>query len=347
MDGHVEAFHTLDGVARSCKYDSQKAVVLRWEGRQPILNLRFVDFSTHYESRVIACRPGHPDDKPGVERSFWEFERSFLNGRTFRDEDDLRVQRAHWQATVCDTRRHRKGGRTPLELFEIERPHLLPLPVHPYDTARVAYRVCDIEGFASWKGNRYSLPFEHVTDLLPVRVTQTEIFIYGRDLACIARHELQPNGAGKDVICPAHRPAAARHGADVDQLRLAFSDLGDEARRFFEGVVSSQHRSAAYHGRNLLAMRERYDSADLVKALVHASAFGAFDYRSVERILLAQAKPRRLDEYIAEATAKKLADVLGESGTAPRELSEYDRLPRRPVSDRTERREPPCLEKQQ
>ncbi|MFH0900357.1 MAG: hypothetical protein V2A73_06990 [Pseudomonadota bacterium] len=55
MDGHVHAFERFNGAARQCKYDSQKPVVLRWEGNQPILNLRFVDFATYYEVEVVVC----------------------------------------------------------------------------------------------------------------------------------------------------------------------------------------------------------------------------------------------------------------------------------------------------
>ena len=66
----------------ACKYDGQKAVVLGWEGHQPIYNPRFLAFATHYDFRPEACRPRRPNDKPRVERGFWEFERSFLNGRS-------------------------------------------------------------------------------------------------------------------------------------------------------------------------------------------------------------------------------------------------------------------------
>jgi transposase len=63
LDGHVQAFAMLGGAAKVCKYDNQKPVVLRWEGRQPIYNPRFIDFATYYEFQPLACRPGHPNDK--------------------------------------------------------------------------------------------------------------------------------------------------------------------------------------------------------------------------------------------------------------------------------------------
>ncbi len=327
MDGHVHAFGVFGGAAHRCKYDSQKAVVLRWEGRQPIYNLRFIDFATHYDFQPVACRPRHPNDKPKVERSFWELERSFFNGRKFRDEEDLAVQLLWWQSNVCDVRRHKKDKRTALEAFPEDAAALRPLPAHPYDTARVIYRVCDAEGFVAWDGNRYSVPYTHVTDLLPARVTATEIFVYAADLACIARHELRRAGAGEDAVIEAHRPSSFRSGADLDQLRPAYAALGEEARRFLSSLELALPRSAAYQARQILWLRARYQSEDLLRALAHALRFGAFEHQSVERILLARAAPRRLDEYVAEATARKLEEVIGECATEPRELAEYDALP--------------------
>ncbi|MBK9211371.1 MAG: hypothetical protein IPL71_25030 [Anaerolineales bacterium] len=58
MDGLERAFARFGGCARECKFDSQKPVVLRWEGQQPIYNPRFLAFSSHYEFRPSRCVAG-------------------------------------------------------------------------------------------------------------------------------------------------------------------------------------------------------------------------------------------------------------------------------------------------
>ena len=330
MDGHVRAFERLEGAARRCKYDNQKPVVLRWEGAQPIFNPRFIDFATYYEFQPVACHPRRPNEKPRVERSFYELTLSFFRGRKFRDEADLKAQLEHWMDTICDRRPlKRMKRRTRLELFEEERPLLRPLPGHPYDTARVLYKLCDIEGYIAWDGNRYSLPYEYVTEILPVRVTEKELWVYKPDLSCIARHELKPRGAGEDATLPGHRPRLADRGPDLDQLRRAFADLGDPAQSFLAALEKAQPRSAGYHARRILALRAGFDSADLVRALAHALAYGALEHGAVERILVARAPARRLDEYAAGNTAHKLERLLARSNTEPRDLAEYDALPPR------------------
>jgi transposase len=332
MDGHVHAFERFGGAAIHCKYDSQKPVVLRWEGGQPIYNPRFIDFATHYEFSPVACRVRHPNDKPRVERSFYELTLSFFRGRSFRDRADLAVQLTDWMDTIADPRPlKRMRRRTRLELFAEEQALLRALPLHAYDTARVLYKLCDIEGFIAWESNRYSLPYEYVTDILPVRITENELFIYRADLSCIARHRLLARGAQHESILDGHRPRGAERGPDLDQLRCAFADLGDVAAAFLAALERHVPRSAGYHARKVLGLREGHDTADLLAALSHALAYGALEHSAVERILLARATPRRLDEYVAEQIANKLRRAVAESSTEPRDLAEYDDLPRRGV----------------
>jgi hypothetical protein len=235
--------------------------------------------------------------------------------------------------TVADLRPlKRMKRRTRMELFAQEQPLLRPLPRHPYDTARVLYKLCDIAGWIAWQGNWYSLPYEYVTELLPVRVTEHELFVYKADLSCIARHELKPRGAQEYSILPGHRPPSAEHGPDLDQLRRAFQDLGDPGTEYLAALERRESRSAGYHARKVLLLREGYDTAELCKALSHALAYGALEHDSVERILHARSDRRRLDEYVAEASAKKLKAASLGCSTEPRDLAEYDALPCRGLS---------------
>lgn len=324
MAGHVEAFERFGGVAERCKYDGQKAVVIRWEGSQPIYNPRFLAFCAHYEMRPWAQR-GNPNLRPNVERSFWTHERSFLVGREFRDLDDFRAQLRGWLDDTVDLRRRK--GRSALDRFVEEAPHLLPLPRHPYDTARVVYRTCGIDGFVDYCGNRYAVPYEHVTDILPLRITQHELFVYAADFARIARHELAERGSHLEIDSHGlhHRPG--RPAIDLDQLKKVYEGMGEGAARFFRVLSSGPARSWSTPARRILTLRDRYATEDLDAALAHAARYGALGYDSVERILETRHRPRRLDEYVAAETAHRLGETLGDGRTKRSDLTEYDRLP--------------------
>jgi transposase len=341
MDGHVQTFERFGGCAEVTKFDSQKPVVLRWEGEQPIYNPRFLAFSTYYEFRPLAVRRGHPNDKPHVERSFWDFEISFLNGRKFRDLDDMRAQLLWWLDNVSDTRPHRELKRTPLEMFVAEAPHLIGLPRHPYDTARVSYALCSIEGYVAWQGNQYAVPFDHITDLLPVRITQAELFVYAADLSLVAQHELRPKGLGLRVGKDEYHKPVRGSAADLEQVEKTFVAMGDGAEAYFRGLKNHLPRFCGYHARQILQLRGRFSSEDIAGALRHATAFGAFDHKSVARILAVRAKPRTLAEYVADETKRRLNEES--SKTEPRDLDEYDRLPVTTLTEEPcpERNDPP------
>lgn len=327
MDGHTAAFERFGGAAQRCTYDSQKPVVLRWEGAQPIYNPRFLAFAAHYEFRPRAVR-GEPNAKPRVERSFWEMVRSFFNARSFHDLDDVRRQLAEWLDTVVDQRPRRREGRTCLERFADEKDKLVPLPLHAYDTARVTYRLCSIDGFVDWQGNRYAIPYDHVTDILPVRISQRELFVYAADLTCIARHELAPRGAGLKLDPAGLHPAPRRKSPiDLAQLAVAFESMGEGAASFFRLLSAGPPRVWGHQARCILLLRSRFSTADIDAALAHAARFGAFEYAAVERIVEARSPPRTLDEYVNEETARRLEAMFGERRTQPRDLTEYDRLP--------------------
>jgi len=325
MDGHVQTFRRFEGCAHACKYDSQKPVVLRWEGAQPIYNPRFLAFAAHYEFRPQAVK-GNPNAKPRVERSFWEFETSFLNGRSFRDLNDFKTQLAHWLDTIVDQRR--RHGTTPLERFAEEKPHLVSLPRHPYDTARVVYRICSIDGFVDWEGNHYAVPYDHITDILPVRITQHELLVYAADLTCVGRHQLAPRGRGLKVDPHGYHPSPGHKSpVDLDQLKLALQSMGQGGHDFVRLVCTMSARLWGHQARQILLLRERYDTADVDAAMAHAALYGAFESKAIERILAARSRPRTLDEYVAEQTAHQLAATFGDGHTQEHDLGEYDRLP--------------------
>jgi len=302
LEGHRRTFEYFKGVPYQIRYDNQKAVVLRREGPDVIYQPRLLAFATHYGFEPQAVRPGKPNDKAFCERDLWDLERSFLNGRRFRDLEDLRAQLQRWLAEVVEQRHHPKMRRRLIaEVFETdERPALRPLPRHPFDTARVVYRLCSIEGFIHWEGNRYSVPYEHVTALLPVRIKA-------------------------DSVVAAHRPPKLDSpGASLEIIRERFVALGEQAGDFLRGLVETHPRSTAYHARRILELRERYAAPDVAAAMAHALTFRAFSANAVARIVQVRARPRTLDEYVAAETESKLQGLLGSERLEPRDLRSYD-----------------------
>ena len=318
---HQDAFEYYGGVPKECLYDCEKTVVLRWEAGKPVFNPAFTAFLTHYRCKPIACRPGRPETKGKIEAPFKFIEGNLLSGREFADVDDLRATARWWLKEKSDLHIHRTTGKPPLELFEEEE--LQPLPRHPYDTAEVALRLCDAEGFVSFETNRYSVPSAYIADIVTLKATEQEIFIYSPEIDCIARHGREPAGAGKKVEDPRHfLPRRDRYG--LEPVKEAFLALGGAAEAFLQGLTAKHPRNAGFHARTILRLKEHYDSGDIERALAHALRYHAFDGHAVERILHGTAQPRTLESVRNEQARQNLAEALPR--IAQRPLQDYSEL---------------------
>ena len=319
---HLRAFEHLGGVAAECLYDNMKVVVDRIEDEEPVYNARFLSFATHYGFRPRACRVRRPQTKGKVERPFHYVETNLLNGREFTSQQHLNETTAWWLANVADVRLHREIKKTPLAAHAEELAHLLPLPQHNYDTARVVYRVVDVEGLVSFQNNAYSVPWRLIGQTLPLRITEEELIAYDGQVHEVARHPLEPrDGRGGRVIEPAHRPADNRRQRR-EQLQQRFEELGEVATRFFEGLVLAQAQ-ADNHAKKTLSLLSLYHRQDVLAAMERAVRFRAFSWRSLERILAARARPKTSAESLSDAHPSPLTD---DDPVTPRATSEYQHL---------------------
>lgn len=322
---HLRAFAYFGGVAATCLYDNMKVVVSRYDAGEPIYNARFLSFATHYGYRPVACRPHRPRTKGKIERGFRYVDLSLLNGRTFRSLEHLNEVTASWLEHVADVRVHGTTEKRPIDLFAEERPHLLPLPEHPYDIDPIVYRTVDAEGFILYGRNFYSVPWRYIGSVMPVRVGDAELVIYSPKLVPVARHaKLGRAIAGQRRQLPEHRPSEDRR-QQLEALKERYVELGPAAARFFDRLLEAKYRGKS-QARRILALLGTYHAKDLLAALERALRFGAFSYSAIERILAVQAKPKSILETLADEEREHLRPLLTDDPVTPRPTSEYQHL---------------------
>jgi len=320
---HLRAFEHLGGVARECLYDNMKTVVDRIEDDEPVYNARFLSFATHYGFRPRACKVRRPQTKGKVERPFYYVETNLLNGRTFTSLEHLNQTTAWWLEHVADVRLHRETKKTPRAAHQEELPQLLPLPKDAYDTARVVYRVVNVEGLVSYQNNGYSVPWRLIGQTLPLRITEDELIAYDGPLNEVARHGLlRRERRGERCIDASHRPADNRR-EQMEQLRQRFEELGDVARRFFEGLMQSQAQ-VRNQAKKTLALLSLYHRRDLLAAMERAVRYRAFSWKSLERILAVRARPKTGAQSLSDSFPPPL--LLDDDSVQPRRTDEYQHL---------------------
>lgn len=322
---HVRAFEYFGGLAATCLYDNMKVVVTGYDGDQPIYNTRFLAFATHYGFQPWACRPRRPQTKGKIERPFSYVAQNLLNGRTFTSLEHLNEVTAQWLAHTADVRFHQEIKARPIDRFEEEKPHLLSLPAQPYDTAQVLYRTVNSEGHVMYRQNFYSVPWQRIGELLPLRITQTELIVYGPDVREIARHSLYPSGiTGEKHSLPQHSPGRD-HYQKYELLKERFAEFGPDGTLFFDELVRTR-RCGKNEAARVLGLLSTYHREDLARALERAVRYRAFSWSAVERILAAQARPRSVWESLETEAQEQLDEILRQEPVSARSTAEYQPL---------------------
>jgi hypothetical protein len=249
-----------------------------------------------------------------------------LEGREFRSIEHLNEFTKWWLAEIADVRIHATTRARPIDRHAEELSRLVPLPASPYAAYEVLYRIVTAEGFISWEGNLYSVPWNRTQpgESVAVKATDSELMIYGRELTVIARHGLFLKSVrGQQRMHEDHRPPReTRPRRDVLQKR--FAEFGDIGTRFFDGLWQAQ-RQAPSQANLILELSGVYKRGDFISALERAVRFGAYGLQSVRRILLLNAIPKSsLDSQLDAATAALAS--LSEFSAPPRPTSDYQSL---------------------
>ncbi len=154
------AFRAMGGVPKELLFDNLKQVVAspRSADSPATIQEGFLTFAEHFGFAVVASPPYWPRAKGKVERVIGYIKTSFLEGRSFRDLEDLNAQLRLWLAEVANVRRHGTTGERPCDRLAADREAMLPLgTVAPYPSLLVRTRLADHDGRISYGGVRYSV----------------------------------------------------------------------------------------------------------------------------------------------------------------------------------------------
>ena len=320
---HIAAFEHLGGAAVVCLYDNMKVVVTRWEDGQPIYNTRFLSLATHYGFRPWACQPERPETKGKVERPFDYVEKNLLNGREFRTLEHLNDTTRWWLAEINDKRIHGTTKRSPLEMHEEEKPHLVPLPTVRFDTAGVVYRIADSEGCINYADNRYSVPWRLIGQTLPVRVTEDQLQIYNPSVELVAEHRLL-RGRHEKVIHQDHQPPKD-YAQQLILLREKYERWGAIGQEYFDGL-QKKCRYGRREAARIVSLLHGYPVKDGQLAMARGIQYHAYGYQSLERILAHFGTPKANWELLSQRDQQALQELTESTRVEVRRSEVYQQL---------------------
>jgi len=287
----INAFIYLDGVPHEIKSDNQKACVDRWEMGRPVFNAKYLQFATHYQFQPLTITPRRPTENLKVERPFYYLDRSFLNGREFKDKEDLKTQLQDWLTQVNDVRIHATTQEKPVERYMCEHPHLHPLPVNHFDTSRVVHLVVNQESCVQWKGYQYVVPQKYIYEVCAVRIGEDHLEVYSADGELLANHPLALPGRKERYVGTRQNTGPKTELAIADVV-LRLEAFSPEMSDYIDQVKRHKPGTWRHHLRRLLALKVNYRIDDIMVAVRRAQKYKVFEAGTIENFLDTNSEPR-------------------------------------------------------
>lgn len=280
----INAFIYLDGVPLEIKADNQKACVDRWEMGRPIFNAKYLEFASHYHFRPLTITPRRPTENLKIERPFYYLEKSFLNGREFKDREDLKMQLQWWLTGVNDLRIHATTRERPIDRYMKEHPCLQILPARHFDTSEVVHLVVNLESCVQWKGYQYVVPSKYICETCPVRIEKEHLRVYSPAGEQLVVHPLALPGQ-KERYVGIHQKRLSPSLPPISDVIERLKAFSPEMERYIEQFKQHKPQSWRYHLRGLLALKINYRIEDILVAVRRAEKYKVFDYATIERFL--------------------------------------------------------------
>jgi transposase len=294
LRGHVAAFETWPGVARTLVYDNLRSAVLERAGTAIRFHPRLLELAGHYHFAPRPCTPGRGNEKGKVERQIQYLRHAFFAARTFVDIDDLNAQFRRWRDDIAHRRAHPDHrDRTVAEVLAEEQPRLLPLPAHPFEIDVMRAVTSGKTPYVRFDRNHYSIPHTHVRCPLTLLASPTIVRLLA-GTAEIARHvrsydtndiiEQEAHIAGLVAATRQDNPSSAR-----DRLPLAVPAVATLFER-----LAARGESLRMHTARLLALLDDYGPQELRAAIDRALEGDALGAGTIAHILETRRRQRGL-----------------------------------------------------
>ena len=282
---HKNAFDFFGCAPKKIMVDNLKSAVLRRIlGRPPVFNPKYLDFANHYGFTIAACNVGRGNEKGRVENAVGYVKKNFLAGLDIPDFAAIAPAARNWLETVANVRIHGETRKKPVELFEAERPCLLPLPINDFDIASISPQRASSQFRITLDTNRYSVPAEHAGRALTVKTDPERICIYASE-KLIARH-IRSYERYQDFEDPDHPKAllSQRKKARDQKIFMRFISLSPKADLYYR-KLQERRLNPQEHVRKIVALSEIYGHEPVARAIEDAFVFEAFSCEYIANLL--------------------------------------------------------------
>jgi len=289
IEGLESTWAFFGGIPRYVVLDNFPAAVVSADPLNPRLTRGFLEYAQHRGFIADPARPGHPKDKPKVERGVPYARERFFKGGQFNGLTDMRQQAKQWCLEVAGQRVHGTTRRLPLVVFqEEEQAKLLPYDGAPYDVPDWHKATVHRDHHVYFRYAIYSAPSVSCPPgtELEVRGDRELVRLYKRG-ELVKVHPRKPRGGRSTDPDDYPKELNAYTLRSPIYLRRRGAELGESVGAFADKLLGGPtpwyKMRQAY---KLLRLGEKYTPLRLNSACEKALSVDLIDVRRVERMLM-------------------------------------------------------------
>lgn len=326
FEGHVAAFEWFGGVPRCIWYDNLKPAVHRvLQGRNRLEQERFISLRSYYLFESRFCTPGQGHEKGLVENQVGYARRNFMV--PLPEANSWAELNAQLLARCEQEKEHRRHGQrqTIGDRWVEERPHLLPLPLTPFESCVYAPAKVNQESLVSFDGNLYSVPPVYAHQRVLVKGFVHRVAIAHQD-RIVAQHP-RCYDRGQEIIDPLHylglllqRPGAFEHAKAVRRWRAEWPPVYEHYLAQLR--LRLPEPEAVRRFVRVLQLHQDFTAAEIAAAVQQALQIGCWHPDGVRTLLLVRHDPQVVPTPL---DLSRWPDLLAPPMAAP-DLSQYNQL---------------------
>lgn len=312
---NVNALNYFGCCPRAIVPDNLKVAVTKANRYEPVINDTTMEFAKYYRTVILPARVKEPRDKPLAENGVGIGKRFILARLRRRIFHSLGELNAAIRPIVDDlnSRVMKKYGKSRNQLFEeLDKPHCIPLPEKPYEYADFAKARVNIDYHVAYRKHFYSVPHNHVHELMDIRATAQIVEIYSKGNR-ICSHKRGHKQGGYTTI-DAHMPSAHRAYAEWTPERMLswMETVGPEARRFAEILFEiKKHPEQAYKScMGVISLKKYFPQERINSACRRAVEYKIFSSSGVKEIL-SNGLDKKQEEQHRSHAPKNHANIRG------------------------------------
>jgi len=270
LRGHIRAFEDWQGIPRILLYDNLRSVVLERHGDAIHFHPRILELSAHYHFAARPCQVRAGNQKGRVERVIRYIRESFFAARPFTTLEELNRQALAWRDREAHGRTWPGGDHcTVVEAFAEEKPRLLPLPLHRFDSDLLVPVRSGKTIYVRFDLNDYSIPPSAVGRQLTLAVSESTIRILDGNQE-IARHR-RSYDRKQPILDPKHQEELLKEKRKAsDSTRGSrLSQAVPESEALIEAAFA-RGESASRQTTELLNLLDLYGARELRAAICEA-----------------------------------------------------------------------------